>query len=154
MTRGELAKGRNVNRETIRYYEKRGLLPQTRRNPSSGYRDFDQGSLQRVRFIKGAQSLGFTLEEIVDLLSLRADPRTGCTELRERAVDKIDEVETKIKDLQQIKRALTEIVSQCTGEGPAGECPILECFEEGDGAGLDGRASSGNLENSACCERR
>lgn len=129
MTRGELAKRAEVNRETIRYYERRGLIPKAARNPSSGYRDFDDEMLQRLRFIKSAQNLGFTLEEIDDLLTLRADPRTDCDQVKTRALDKLDEIEGKIRELRKMKRALAKVVDQCTGTGPAGACPILEALD-------------------------
>ena len=99
-----------------------------RRNPSSGYREFDESFLRRLPFIKSALALGFTLEEIDDLLSLHVDPTTGCSEVRGCAIDKISEVDVKIRELQRIKGALSRIVSQCTGAGPIGECPIVEAL--------------------------
>ena len=129
MTRGELAKRADVNRETIRYYERRGLIPRPERGVSNDYRIFAPETLQRLRFIKGAQSLGFTLNEIGDLLDLRADPEIGCSDVKAKALAKVDEVDQKIRELRRMRKALTSVVDQCTGEGPLDECPILEALE-------------------------
>ncbi len=128
---GDLAKLADVNTQTLRYYERRRLLPRPRRS-ESGYRLYDDDAVRRIRFIKKAQYLGFTLEEILDLLTLRADPDTPCIEVRDRAVRKIDSVADKIRELQRIKRALTKVAAQCTGRGPVSDCPILEALEAED----------------------
>jgi len=128
---GDLAKLAGVNTQTLRYYERRRLLPRPRRT-ESGYRLYDDDAVRRIRFIKKAQYLGFTLEEILDLLTLRADPDTPCIEVRDRAVKKIDSVADKIRELQRIKRALTKVAAQCTGRGPVADCPILEVLEAED----------------------
>ena len=129
---GDLARLAGVNSQTLRYYERRKLLPKPKRT-EAGYRLYDDDAVRRIRFIKKAQVLGFSLEEILDLLTLRADPDTPCIEVRDRATTKIDEVADKIRELQRIKRALTNVAAQCTGRGPVSDCPILEVLESGAG---------------------
>ena len=125
LTIGRLAKQANVNLETIRYYERRGLIPEPPRN-ESGYRQYDIEDLQRTRFIKRAQALGFTLKEIAELLSLRVASGTSCKQVQERVQAKIEDVENKIADLEQMRAALLRLSRQCTGRGPASKCPILD----------------------------
>lgn len=129
---GDLARLAGVNSQTLRYYERRKLLPGPRRT-ESGYRLYDDDAVRRIRFIKKAQYLGFTLEEILDLLTLRADSDTPCIEIRDRAVRKIDNVKDKIRELRRIERALSAVAAQCTGRGPVTDCPILEVLEAEDG---------------------
>jgi MerR family mercuric resistance operon transcriptional regulator len=119
-----------VNVETVRYYERRGLIEQPPR-PQSGFRRYAPETIARLRFIKRAQELGFSLEEIGELLALRVDPETTCAEVKERAEAKIADVEEKLQDLQKMKRALERLAESCTGSGPVSECPILEVLEAG-----------------------
>jgi len=128
LTRGKLAGRSGVNIATIRYYENRGLLPQAPRT-RSGYRVYDGDALRRLQFIRQAQALGFTLEEIGDLLSLRMQPGTTCSDIRMRAKEKIAAIENRIRDLQRIRSALTGLAAACRGDGPTSECPILEALE-------------------------
>lgn len=128
LTRGKLATGGGVNIATIRYYEKRGLLPDAPRT-RAGYRLYAGDTLRRLRFIRQAQLLGFSLDEIRELLSLRMQPGTTCADIRQRARRKIETVDAKIRDLQRIKRALTKLTAACHGAGPTSECPILESLE-------------------------
>lgn len=128
LTIGTVAKEAEVNLQTIRYYEREGLLPEPPRRPS-GYRMFSSDSVRRVRFIKRAQELGFSLAEIKELLALRVDAKTSCAEVRERAQAKIADVEEKIRNLQAIKKALDRLTKVCTGRGPVSECPILESLD-------------------------
>jgi MerR family transcriptional regulator, copper efflux regulator len=125
LTIGELAKSSHVNLETIRYYERQGLLPKPPRL-KSGYRAFPLDSVKRVRFIKQAQELGFSLKEVKELLSLQINPDSTGTDVRKRAVSKIANIEEKIKTLRSMKKALLELTATCNGNGPACECPILE----------------------------
>lgn len=127
LTIGQLAQKAQVNVETVRYYERRGLLPQPPRRPS-GYRQYAPEALARIRFIKRAQELGFSLKEIDELLSLRVDPHNTCREVKERTEAKIADIEEKIQTLQKIKGALTRLVALCRGRGPTSECPILEAL--------------------------
>ena len=127
-TRGKLAKAANVYVETLRYYEKRGLIPEPPRG-ESGYRLYPIDSVERVSFIKGAQELGFTLEEIKDLLELRIDPHSDKGDVKRSALDKIKEIDGKIAALTKMRNALTSLAEQCTGQGELGDCPILEAME-------------------------
>lgn len=128
LTIGKLASRGDVSVTTIRYYERRGLLPKPAR-AASGYRLYADNVVQRLRFIRQAQLLGFSLAEIQDLLSLRLQPGTTCADIRQRARRKIATVDDKIKELQRIKRALTKLAAACRGAGPTSECPILETLE-------------------------
>ncbi len=128
LTIGQVAKKAGVNVETIRYYERRGHIPKPPR-PRSGYRQYSEETVNRIQFIKRAQELGFTLKEISELLSLRVDLGTTCADVKRRAEAKIADIEEKIRTLQSIKKALTKLVSLCSGEGPTGECPIIEVLE-------------------------
>jgi Hg(II)-responsive transcriptional regulator len=129
LTRGELAKRCEVNFETVRYYEQRGLVPKPSRT-ASNYRVYDEGTVRRVRFIKRAQDLGFTLREIKALLSLRASPQARCADVYRRAEAKIRDVDEKIRTLQAMRRALSKLMSECTGRGGITECPILDALED------------------------
>ncbi len=128
LTIGQLAEKARVNVETVRYYERRGLIAQPPRRVS-GYRQYSWDAVERIYFIKRAQELGFSLKEISELLTLRVDSDTTCDDVRDRAEVKITEIEEKIRDLQEMKKALTKLVAACSGRGPTGECPILEALE-------------------------
>ena len=128
LTIGKLAERAHVNRETVRYYERCRLLPRPPRSVS-GYRVFAQDAVQRLRFIRHAQQLGFSLREIRELLALRVRSVDTCQRVRERAQDKIADIERKIEALQQMRRVLGELVSACTGRRKTEECPILDSLE-------------------------
>ena len=128
LTVGGLAKRAGVNLETIRYYEREGLLPEPPRT-ESGYRIYSPDAIRRVRFIKHAQELGFSLRETRELLALRVDSKTTCADVREKAQGKIAAVEDKIHSLQAIRNALLRLTSACTGRGPVSECPILDSID-------------------------
>lgn len=134
-TIGQIARRSRVNIETLRYYERRGLLPNPPRR-ESGYRNYPPEAIERIRFIKHAQTVGFTLKEIKELLSLRVDPKTTCSEIKKRAEMKISEVEGKIRALQTMKSALVRLKGSCKGRGPSSDCPILDALESG-GEGLE-----------------
>ena len=125
---GEVATRAKVNKETVRYYEKRELIPEPDRR-YSGYRIFTQRHIDQIKFIKRAQELGFTLSEIKELLELRMDEDTTCSEIRTEAQDKFQDVVEKIKDLKRIKETLVELIDSCSGSGPKGDCPILGALE-------------------------
>ena len=131
LTIGQLAKKAQVNVETVRYYERRGLLPEPPRR-QSGYRQYSENDVSRLLFIKRAQTLGFTLKEILELLNLRVDPDTTCGDVKRRAEAKIADIEEKILALQKMKKALTKLASTCRGRGPTSECPILEMLSSED----------------------
>src|SRR5258708_37863732 len=121
MTVGALAKQAGVKVDTIRYYERHGLLPKPPRT-NSGYRTFTHASVERLRFIKQAQALGFTLNEVQQLLALRLGPDMRCADVRNRAQAKLADIQQKIDSLRAMKQALEQLVSACAAEGPASEC--------------------------------
>lgn len=125
---GEVARQAGVNKETVRYYEKRGLIPSPSRRESD-YRIFTQRHIDQIRFIKRAKELGFTLSEIKELLELRMHEDTTCSQIREEAEKKYRDVELKIEDLLRIKETLLDLIDSCEKEGPNGECPILDALE-------------------------
>jgi len=125
---GEVAKQAGVNLQTVHYYERRGLLPRPPRT-ASNYRAYPADAVLRVRFIKRAQELGFTLKEIQELLSLRAAPRARCADVRARAETKLRNIDEKVRTLQAMRRALVHLVGECSGSGPVTDCPILEALD-------------------------
>jgi MerR family mercuric resistance operon transcriptional regulator len=127
-TIGEVAEQANVHVETLRYYERRGLIAQPPRSTSND-RLYPEDAVRRVRFIKRAQELGFSLKEIKELLSLRAAPETECGEIRAHAEAKIKAIEDKIGALTAMKHVLSALVAECAGEGPLTDCPIVESIE-------------------------
>jgi len=128
LTIGQLAKAAGVNLTTVRFYERRGLIPKPQRTVS-GYRQYTPDIVRRIRFIKNAQSLGFTLEEIASLLDLQADRGTNCKTIKANAAHKIEMIENKIKALKNIKKALQNLHECCRGQGEIQEgCEILEAL--------------------------
>lgn len=134
---GEVAARAGVNIQTLRYYERRGLLEEPERR-ASGYREYPPDAVRLIRFIKRAQELGFTLREIEDLLRLRSDQKASCSEVRAAARAKIEDIEQKIRSLRAMKRALGVLVRSCTSDGSVRECPILEALDD---RGRKGRRS-------------
>lgn len=128
---GEVAKQAGVNLQTVHYYERRGLLPRPPRTVSN-YRVYPVEAVLRVRFIKRAQELGFTLKEIKELLALRATPRTRCAEVRDRAEAKVQDIDDKVRTLQAMRKALTKLIGECSGSGVVSQCPILEAIDSKD----------------------
>jgi len=128
MTRSELAKKCGVNIETLRYYEKRKLLGPPPRS-ESGYRLYSEEDAVKIRFIKNAQKLGFTLKEIGDLLKLRVRQSAPSESVLIRAQKKLEEIEKKIRDLRSMKKTLQILAGRCQAEGPTSACPILASFE-------------------------
>ena len=122
LTIGTLAKRGGVNVETIRYYQRRGLLHEPQK-PCGGIRQYPPDSVKRVRFIKRAQGLGFTLEEIIGLLALNGEK--ACIETRGMAAQKLDLIERKIADLWEMKEALSGLVLACDASGESAACPIM-----------------------------
>lgn len=129
LTIGRLARLGGVNLETIRYYEREGLLPKPPRT-EAGYRLFPSETARKLRFIKRAQELGFSLAEIRELLALRVKPGTKREHIRARAQVKIADIEQKIRTLEAIKKTLRKMIERCDGCGPLSECPILESLDE------------------------
>jgi len=126
-TTAKLARAGSVNVETIRYYERHGLLSKPPRT-ASGYRVFSGDSVQRLRFIRRAQELGFTLKEIKELLALRVKPGSSCADVRRRAEVKMGDVDAKIRRLQVMREALRKLTATCSGKGPVTNCSILDAL--------------------------
>src|SRR6516165_2932211 len=112
MTIGQLARQARVNRETVRYYERRRLLSRPSRSVS-GYRVFSDDAVRRLRFIRHAKMLGFSLNEIRELLTLRVSSVGACDRVRARALTKIADIDHKIRSLQQMKSTLTQLAAAC-----------------------------------------
>jgi Zn(II)-responsive transcriptional regulator len=129
MTSGELAKQSGVNVETLRYYERDGILPQPERT-ESGYRLYHDSDVQRVRFIKRAQDLGFSLKEIKELLLLKQEPNHSAADVKKMAEEKIEAIEEKINMLQAIRESLQNLTAACPGAAATVEaCPIIHSLE-------------------------
>ena len=126
---GEVAARAGVNIQTLRYYERRGLLEEPSRRPS-GYREYPAESVRIVRFIKRAQELGFTLREIQELLRLRESEKASCAQVRSAAQAKIDDIDHKLASLKAMRRALGVLVASCRSDGSVRQCPILEAIDE------------------------
>ncbi|MGH9585013.1 MAG: MerR family transcriptional regulator [Bryobacteraceae bacterium] len=139
LTIGKVAKQAGINLETIRYYERQGVLPKPPRT-ASGYRMFPEDAVDRLRFIKRAQELGFSLKEIVDLLEVKPG---DCAAVRAKAQAKIADVDAKIQHLQAIRKVLMQTAAACSGRGSLSECSILQT--------LDGRCGTVSTIH---CERR
>lgn len=129
LTRSKLAQKAGVHAETIRYYEQQGLLPPPRRT-AAGYRLYTETDVARLRFIKRAQELGFSLKEIEELLALEATPEASSGLVRQRALAKIAEIEARIRDLTRIRDTLCQLVAACDGQAPIAHCPILHALHE------------------------
>lgn len=130
---GVVAKTAGVSVEAIRYYEKEGLLEKARRT-EGGYRQYSPDVVRRLSFIGRAKELGFSLDEISDLLRLRMSPKSSCSSVRARAEKKIAIVEAKIAELGRIKTALVALAASCTrGDAPTSACPILDAIDQGEG---------------------
>ena len=130
-TIGQVAKQAGVNIETIRFYEREGLIPEPPRK-SSGYRQYSPEFVKRILFIKRSQTLGFSLKEIAELLALQVEPDTACDDIRERAETKLSDIETKIQTLKRMKAILGELIAACNQQQPTDECPILAALDAGD----------------------
>jgi MerR family copper efflux transcriptional regulator len=128
LTIGQLAELAQVPIETLRYYERQGLIAPPPRSVSN-YRLYPEDAVRQVRFIKRAQALGFSLKDIKELCSILATPEARCSEIRQRAAAKIEAIEGKIDSLTAMKSALSKLVNECPGEGSLAECPILESLE-------------------------
>ena len=124
----EAAEQAGVNVQTLRYYERRGLLPKPPRR-GSGYREFPDETVRVVRFIKRAQDLGFTLDEVDELLRLRRNSGRNRQRIRSVAERRVREIDRKLAELERMRGALRMLIHSCH-EGTALECPIIEALEE------------------------
>lgn len=128
---GEVARQASVGVETVRFYERQGLLAEPERR-ASGYRQYDEEAVAVLRFIRRAKELGFTLKEIKSLLELRLDTTATRAEVRQQAREKVTDIEAKIADLQRMRDALTKLIKKCHGDGAASGCPILETIQSAE----------------------
>ena len=129
MTISKIAKAAGVGIETVRFYERKGLINQPPKPSIGGYRVYPAETGERIRFIRRAQELGFSLREIEDLLSLRMDPKTDCADVRERAQVKLDEITQKIAAMKGIQTALEKLIAACPGQGTLQACSIIAAIE-------------------------
>lgn len=141
----EAAKAAGVGVETIRFYERKGLVAQPTRPPAGGgFRSYPVETVARIRFIRQAQDIGFSLREIQELLSLQGDPGADCGDVRAHAQAKLDEVNRKITSLMSMKEALEALIEGCPGEGALGKCSILAALT----TSMTGKAAvNGRLED-------
>lgn len=131
MTIGELAAAAGVPPATVRYYEQRGLLapaPRTR----AGYRVYDAESVRRLRFIRHAQALGFSLEDVQELLALRVTEPGSCTQVEATTREKLGHVRGRLRELRRMERVLVSLLHACESRQPTDECPVLATLTEED----------------------
>jgi MerR family copper efflux transcriptional regulator len=124
MTIGRLAKEAGVNIDTIRYYERHGLLPLAARR-ASGYREYADDDVARLSFIRRAKELGFSLTDIGELLSLSRDRRSDMRGVKRKAEERLADVERKIEKLKRVRRGLKTLIDACPGHGELATCPIV-----------------------------
>jgi len=129
MTIGELARQAGVNAQTIRYYEREGLLPAAHRWQDSGYRDFDSDALNQLRFIRSAKELGFTLREIKELLDMRILPGESCAEVRQMIGTKLADLDRRMKEMRRLRRTLVKLEKACGERTADTTCPALWAIE-------------------------
>jgi len=127
-TIGQLARLSNVGVETIRFYEREGIMPRPPRR-ASGYRKYADDAVVRLRFIRHAKELGFALKDIKDLLALRVTSSRTCADVRKRADARLADVRVRLAMLQRMEAALEKLTAACRGRGPTGACPILDALE-------------------------
>ncbi len=128
-TIGWVAKEAGVNVQTVLYYERRGLLPAPSRS-INGYRVFNDVSVQRIRFIKRAKELGFTLKQVIALLALQGEQDASCAEVSALAVSHLEDIESKIHDLKRMREALIPLVEACPKKGALKVCPIMDSLDK------------------------
>ena len=127
-TIGQLARLSDVGVETIRFYEREGLMPRPARR-ASGYRHYADDAVTRLRFIRHAKDLGFGLKDIKGLLALRVTSSSTCADVRKRAEARLADVRIRLDMLKKIETALVKLTAACRGRGPTGACPILDTLE-------------------------
>ena len=134
LTIGQVSLRSGVGIETVRFYEREGLLHRPARSPSSGYRLFEEEVIARLEFIQRAKELGFTLSEVKELLFLRLDPTACCQDVKARAEAKVADIDGRIRTLKRMRNAILRLTKECGTSGSGSDCPILEA--------LDGRGRS------------
>jgi MerR family mercuric resistance operon transcriptional regulator len=131
MTIGQLARSAGVGIETVRFYERRGLLEEPPRK-ASGYRQYGDDVVARLRFIRRAKELGFSLKEIGELTNLRFEPASTCAEMKQKTQAKVADIDSKICDLKRMRKTLLKLATTCKGDGPIHACPILDALDTND----------------------
>ncbi len=121
---GEVAKAAELGVHAVRFYEREGLIGKPARRPS-GYREYSRDTVESLRFIRRAKELGFSLKEISELLSLETDSQATAAEVKKLAEAKLDDIESRIRALQRMRRALRKVTDGCPGSGPTSGCSIL-----------------------------
>jgi MerR family transcriptional regulator, copper efflux regulator len=129
LTIGTVARRAGVPIDTIRYYEREGLLPEPLRR-ASGYRSYNESAIKRLRFIRRAKDLGFTLEEIRDLLALSSNRSGGVKAVRKRAEQRLADINARIAELTRIRKGLQQLIEACPGHGDPEHCPILRALAD------------------------
>ncbi|MBI1355709.1 MAG: MerR family transcriptional regulator [Acidobacteria bacterium] len=130
LTIGKVAERAGVKIDTLRYYERQGVIAPPQRT-GSNYRVYDWDTVRRVRFVKRAQELGFTLAEIKELLELRVTESASCADVRDQALAKVADLEKKIRSLQAMRRVLSKLADKCVGQdAPLSACPVLDALDE------------------------
>ncbi|WCK52982.1 Hg(II)-responsive transcriptional regulator [Aneurinibacillus sp. Ricciae_BoGa-3] len=124
---GQLAKKSRVNKETIRYYERIGIIPEPART-DSGYRMYSEQAVDRLHFIKGTQELGFTLNEIDKLLGVLENDEAKCSDMKDFAIQKLEHIHRKIQDLKRVEKMLISLKQTCSKNKDIYECPIIEAL--------------------------
>lgn len=145
---GQAARSAGVGVQTVRFYEREGLLEQPDRRPS-GFRQYDGDVVQRLKFIRRAKELGFTLKEIAELLSLRLDPAKTSGDVKRRAEAKLTDIESRIRTLRRMHKALSKLTTACSGHGNTSDCPILDALERDPSPSPTSRVVSRSEDRSA-----
>lgn len=146
LTIGQVARQAGVGVETVRFYERQGLVEEPDRR-ASGYRQYGGAVVARLRFIRRAKELGFTLKEIGELLALRVEPATTAADVKRRAEEKLADIEERIRTLRRMKKALTALTAACSGRGSTEECPILRAIEATNAAAAAADTDDGDAEH-------
>ena len=128
---GEVARRTGVSVETVRYYEREGILEPPARRPS-GYRAYPEEAVRRVRFVKRAQQLGFSLRAIAELLAQRHDPKGRACRVKRTSAALVAEIDERIATLTRMRDALAALERGCSGRGPASRCSILDALDDGE----------------------
>jgi Hg(II)-responsive transcriptional regulator len=129
LTIGKVAKRAGIGIETIRFYERQKLIDPPPRS-AAGYRQYPESIVQRLRFIRRAKELGFSLKEIKELLTLQSDPQTTCSDITQRAEQKLADINKRINDLEKMRGALKVLLAACSSNETSAECPILQAIAE------------------------
>ncbi len=135
---GRLAELSGVSIDTVRYYEREGLLPEPSRR-ASGYREYSESDVERLRFVRRAKELGFRLGEIAELLSLTDDRHADMKGVKRKAEERLETVEAKIAELQRIRRGLKKLIDACPGHGELDGCPIVAALSGNEPIARNGK---------------